>query len=209
MLKASEPMEPPAADARTDEQLTVKAGAGDKEAFRELVERHKSYIFTLLLQMIGHREAAEDLAQDVFLKLYRSLGHYRAESKFTTWLYRIAANTATDYKRAKARHPLSRLLERLGRELKVRPAAHGEHDPARQAVAKEGQELMLRLLGELPDKYKLILFLYHYRQLAVQEIAEIAEIPVKTVETRLYRGKALLKQKWMEANPHETRPVME
>lgn len=187
----------------SDEQLALQAGRGDPLAFRELVERHKSYIFTLLIQLIGHRETAEDLAQEVFLKLYRSLPQFRAEAKFTTWLYRIAANTAADYKRANSRNPLLKLL-RLGRDPTALPKANPvDEDPERSAVAKEAQALMQRLVGGLPDKYKLILFLYHYRQLSVQEIAAIAGLPVKTVETRLYRGRALLRDRWKEANPHE------
>lgn len=187
----------------SDEQLALQAGRGDPLAFRELVERHKSYIFTLLIQLIGHRETAEDLAQEVFLKLYRSLPQFRAEAKFTTWLYRIAANTAADYKRANSRNPLLKLL-RIGRDPTAMPTAHPvDEDPERSAVAKEAQALMQRLVGGLPDKYKLILFLYHYRQLSVQEIAAIAGLPVKTVETRLYRGRALLRDRWKEANPHE------
>ncbi|MFK7694398.1 RNA polymerase sigma factor [Paenibacillus sp. HJGM_3] len=187
----------------SDEQLALQAGRGDPLAFRELVERHKSYIFTLLIQLIGHRETAEDLAQEVFLKLYRSLPQFRAEAKFTTWLYRIAANTAVDYKRANSRNPLLKLL-RLGRDPTAMPTANPvDEDPERSAVAKEAQALMQRLVGGLPDKYKLILFLYHYRQLSVQEIAAIAGLPVKTVETRLYRGRALLRDRWKEANPHE------
>lgn len=193
----------------TDERLAVLAGGGDLPAFRELVERHKSYIFTLLFQMIGHRETAEDLSQEVFLKLHRSLGQYRAEAKFTTWLYRIAANTATDYKRSKARNPILKLLRLSKDPTLIPPTTPADQDPERHLVEKEGQALMQELVSALPEKYKLILFLYHYRQLSVQEIAMIAQLPVKTVETRLYRGKAHLKNKWMEANPHEIRSVME
>jgi RNA polymerase sigma factor (sigma-70 family) len=193
----------------TDERLAVLAGGGDLPAFRELVERHKSYIFTLLFQMIGHRETAEDISQEVFLKLHRSLGQYRAEAKFTTWLYRIAANAAADYKRSKAHNPILKLL-RLGKDPTVIPTTTPtDEDPERHLIEKEGQALIQKLIGALPEKYKLILFLYHYRQLSAQEISIIAGLPVKTVETRLYRGKALLKDKWMEANPNEIRSVME
>ncbi|MDF2668584.1 MAG: polymerase sigma70 factor [Paenibacillus sp.] len=188
----------------TDERLALAAGTGDLAAFRELVERHKGYIFTLLIQMIGHRETAEDLSQEVFLKLHRALGQFRGDAKFSTWLYRIAANTVTDYKRSRANNPLLKLL-RFGRDR----AAPIDDNPEQRAVAKEGQEQMQQLISKLPDKYKLILFLYFYKQLSVQEIAVIAELPVKTVETRLLRGKAKLKQKWMEANPHEYGSVME
>ncbi|MDF2815978.1 MAG: subunit sigma-24 of polymerase [Paenibacillus sp.] len=199
-------MEP---SGHSDERLALAAGAGDLTAFRELVERHKGYIFTLLFQMIGHRETAEDLSQEVFIKLHRALPQFRGEAKFSTWLYRIAANTVTDYKRSSVKNPILKLF-RMGRDPTITPNTLSTHmSPEDRAVVKEGRELMQQLIRELPEKYKLILFLYYYKQLSIQEIALIVELPAKTVETRLLRGKAKLKDKWMEANPHEIRSAVE
>jgi len=182
----------------TDEQLIDQIRQGDDEAYRLLIERHKHYIYTLVYRMTQHRETAEDLTQEVFIKLYRSLIYFRGESKFTTWLYRLAANVVTDYHRAQKRRPHQTLVDKLKGWFSSR-----EEEPEAVAIQKEEQHTVQRLLSELPDKYRLILYLYHYKQLSYQEISEVTELPLKTIETRLYRGKALLKQKWQEVRDNE------
>ena len=182
----------------TDEQLIDQIRQGDDEAYRLLIERHKHYIYTLVYRMTQHRETAEDLTQEVFIKLYRSLIYFRGESKFTTWLYRLAANVVTDYHRAQKLRPHQTLVDKLKGWFSSR-----EEEPEAVAIQKEEQHTVQRLLSELPDKYRLILYLYHYKQLSYQEISEVTELPLKTIETRLYRGKALLKQKWQEVRDNE------
>ncbi|MFH5181505.1 RNA polymerase sigma factor [Paenibacillus sp. TAB 01] len=182
----------------TDEQLIDQIRQGDDEAYRLLIERHKHYIYTLVYRMTQHRETAEDLTQEIFIKLYRSLIYFRGESKFTTWLYRLAANVVTDYHRAQKRRPHQTLVDKLKGWFSSR-----EEEPEAVAIQKEEQHTVQRLLSELPDKYRLILYLYHYKQLSYQEISEVTELPLKTIETRLYRGKALLKQKWQEVRDNE------
>lgn len=182
-------------DDLTDEQLVLVVQEGNHEAYRLLVERHKNYVYTLILRMIGQRETAEDLAQDVFLRMYRSISAFRGESKFTTWLYRLTVNRVTDYRRSQSRRPVFALMDKLKNWLSDRT-----EEPEYLAVKHEEQQLMQKLLSELPDKYRIILYLFHYKQLTYQEIAQVVELPIKTVETRLYRGKALLREKWLEVN---------
>lgn len=182
----------------TDEQLVDQIRQGEDEAYRLLIERHKHYIYTLVYRMTQHRETAEDLTQEIFIKLYRSLIYFRGESKFTTWLYRLAANVVTDYHRAQKRRPHQTLVDKLKGWFTNR-----EEEPEAVAIQKEQQHTVQRLLSELPDKYRLILYLYHYKQLSYQEISEVTQLPLKTIETRLYRGKALLKQKWQEVKDNE------
>lgn len=90
----------------TDEEWVEQIRQGHAEAYRYLVERHKNYVYTLIYRMVGHRETAEDLSQEVFLKAYRSLAQYRGEAKFTTWLYRLTTNLVTDYLRERKRRPM-------------------------------------------------------------------------------------------------------
>lgn len=182
----------------TDEQLVDQIRQGDDDAYRLLIERHKNYIYTLVYRMVEHRETAEDLTQDIFIKLYRSIIYFRGESKFTTWLYRLAVNVVTDYRRAQKRKPHQTIVDKLKGWFGSR-----DEEPEAVAIQKEQQHMVQRLLSELPDKYRLILYLYHYKQLSYQEISEITELPLKTIETRLYRGKALLKQKWQEVKDNE------
>ncbi|MDF2962182.1 MAG: subunit sigma-24 of polymerase [Paenibacillus sp.] len=182
----------------TDEQLVDQIRQGDEEAYRFLIERHSPYIYTLVYRMVEHRETAEDLTQDIFIKLYRSLGQFRGDAKFTTWLYRLTVNLVTDYRRSQRRKPYEALLDKVKGWFGNR-----QEEPEAMALQKEEQQTVQRLLAELPDKYRLILYLYHYKQLSYQEIAEATRLPMKTIETRLYRGKALLKQKWQEVRNNE------
>lgn len=182
----------------TDEQLVEQIRQGDEEAYRFLIERHKNYIYTLVYRLVEHRETAEDLTQEIFIKLYRSLVHFRGDAKFTTWVYRLTVNLVTDYRRSQRRKPYEAILDKVKNWFGNR-----QEEPEAAVLQKEEQQTMLKLLSELPDKYRLILYLYHYKQLSYQEIADATQLPLKTIETRLYRGKALLKQKWQEVRNNE------
>ncbi|WP_028550040.1 RNA polymerase sigma factor [Paenibacillus sp. UNC451MF] len=182
----------------TDEQLVEQIRQGDEEAYRFLIERHKNYIYTLVYRLVEHRETAEDLTQEIFIKLYRSLVHFRGDAKFTTWVYRLTVNLVTDYRRSQRRRPYEAMLDKVKNWFGSR-----QEEPEAAALQKEEQQTILKMLSELPDKYRLILYLYHYKQLSYQEIAEATQLPLKTIETRLYRGKSLLKQKWQEVRNYE------
>ncbi|NEW09134.1 sigma-70 family RNA polymerase sigma factor [Paenibacillus sp. SYP-B3998] len=186
-------------DNLADEQLIDQVRQGHSDAYRVLVERHKSYIYTLVFRMVEHKETAEDLTQEVFVKLFRSLSYFRGEAKFTTWLYRMTTNLVTDYRRAQKRRPYEALLDKMKGWL-----TDAREQPEEKALLKDDQQRMQALLTELPDKYRLIMYLFHYKQLSYQEMSDATGLPVKTLETRLYRGKAMLREKWLEVNPHET-----
>jgi RNA polymerase sigma-70 factor (ECF subfamily) len=186
-------------DKMTDEQLIDRVRQGHSDAYRVLVERHKSYIYTLVYRMVGHKETAEDLTQEVFVKLFRSLAHFRGEAKFTTWLYRMTTNLVTDFRRSQKRKPYEALLDKMKGWF-----TDAREQPEEIAILKEDQEHMQALLSELPDKYRLIMYLFHYKQLSYQEMSEVTGLPMKTLETRLYRGKAMLKEKWLEVNAHDS-----
>lgn len=182
----------------TDEQLIELLRQGDQGAYRQLVERHRNYVYTLIYRMVEHRETAEDLAQEVFIKCYRSIHLFRGDAKFTTWLYRMAVNRVADYRRAQRRRPVESVLDRIKEWFGNR-----EDEPEEQAMRTETKEEMQEMLKQLPEKYRMPLYLLHYMQLSYQEISLILAIPVKTVETRLYRGKSMLKQKWMEVHGND------
>ncbi|MDF2649644.1 MAG: polymerase sigma70 factor [Paenibacillus sp.] len=186
-------------DKMTDEQLIDRVRQGHSDAYRVLVERHKSYIYTLVYRMVGHKETAEDLTQEVFVKLFRSLAHFRGDAKFTTWLYRMTTNLVTDFRRSQKRKPYEALLDKMKGWF-----TDAREQPEEMAMLKDEQERMQALLSELPDKYRLIMYLFHYKQLSYQEMSEVTGLPVKTLETRLYRGKAMLKEKWLEVNSRDS-----
>lgn len=179
----------------TDEELVDHVRQGSMDAYSVLVNRHKNRVFTLILCRIKDREAAEELAQDVFIKLYRHLSGFRGEAAFATWLYQVTLNTVRDYCKARRRKPVAAVLDTI----KGWFAEEG-NGPEEQVIAQEERQTVVSLLGKLPDKYRNVLYLYHYCQMSYNEIAGFEGIPVKTVETRLYRGKKLLKEQWLEVN---------
>ncbi|AFC27861.1 RNA polymerase sigma factor [Paenibacillus mucilaginosus] len=182
----------------TDEQLVDLVRQHDEDAYRILMERHKDYIYTLIYRMVEHRETAEDLTQEVFIKLYRNLDRFRGDSQLKTWLYRLTVNLVTDYRRSRQRRPVEAILDKVKGWFGDR-----REEPEARLLQSEDRETVQSLLAGLPDKYKLILYLYHYKQLSYQEISEVTGLGLKTVETRLYRGKSLLKEKWLEVRGHE------
>jgi RNA polymerase sigma factor (sigma-70 family) len=182
----------------TDEALVERVRQGYRDAYGVLVERHKNSVFTLIRCKVEDWETAEDLAQEVFLKLYRFLPGYRGDSQFSTWLYSLTLNTVKDHLKSKRRRPATTVMDTIRGWF-----AEAGQGPEEQAIKREEQETVTSILRSLPDKYRNILYLYHYRQMSYSEIALTLELPVKTVETRLYRGKKLLKDQWLEVNGHE------
>lgn len=183
----------------TDEEWVQQIRQGHAEAYRYLVERHKNYVYTLIYRMVGHRETAEDLSQEVFFKAYRNLAQYRGDAKFTTWLYRVTTNLVTDYLRARKRRPVEIWADKVKSWFTSPDPNRG---PEEQAILNEQRDALHEALWRLPEKYRIVLSLYHFQQFSYQEISDILQLPVKTVETRLYRGKSMLKQKWLEVDPN-------
>ena len=179
----------------TDEALVEQVRQGCRDAFAELVDRHKRYVLTLVMCRVEQRETAEDLAQEIFIKLYRFLPGFRGECRFTTWLYRLTLNTVSDYNRVNRRQPVMAVIDTVRGWL-----SEQRDQPEAQAIRQEERETVVKLLRGLPVKYRDILYLSHYRYLSYQEIAELLSLPVKTVETRLYRARKLMKQQWLEVN---------
>jgi RNA polymerase sigma-70 factor (ECF subfamily) len=183
-------------DTRRDETLAFETQQGNTDAFAVLVERHKGRVYRTLYQVVGDEQDAQDLAQEVFLKVYRSLAGYRGDAAFTTWLHRLTVNLALDWLRARKRRPLQVPLEPPPeRELRPAPhlASHAE-GPEEAALRDERRQQLQTAIRELPDDYREVVLLYHFHHLSYQQIADRLEAPVRTIETRLYRAKQLLKK---------------
>lgn len=178
--------------AEQDEALARRAQQGNMSAFAALVDRHKGHVYRTLFQVVGDEQDAQDLAQEVFLKVYRALASYRGDAAFSTWLHRLTLNTAFDWLRVRRRRPLQVPLEPT-LEQGLEPASP-EGSAEEVALGLERRELLRQALQDLPPDYRQVLLLRHFHHLSYQEIAERIRAPVRTVETRLYRGRALLKE---------------
>lgn len=176
-----------------DELLINKIKAGDLNSFETLVSRYQRKIFSFIYRMVTSEEDARDLSQEVFLQVFRSLDRYRGEAKFSTWLYRVAANKSLDFLRQnKKTRPFE--IDRLT-AVDIQNAGPVADSPESIYLREEKIRRLRRMISGLPDRYRVILILFHYENLSYREIAELLDIPVKTVATRLYRAKLILKER--------------
>jgi RNA polymerase sigma-70 factor (ECF subfamily) len=164
----------PHAPAETDEDLARRAAAGDGEAFRSLFDRHARYVLNVANRIVGNAADAEDVMQEVFLVLHRELGRWRGESKFTTWLYRVAASRAINH-RKKRDTDRAREDRVAGRE------GAGAEEPS------VDPERVRRAVASLPSEYRELAALRYTAGLSYEEIAGMLGVVVGTVKSRMFR----------------------
>ena len=161
------------------------------EAFQNIFEENKGLIYSLSFRLLGNRQEAENLTQEVFLNAFKSYPHFRGESKVSTWLYRIAINLINNElrgKKLKKLLSLDFLSEESGRTPMIEPA-HPRHGPPAELEKKEMERVVQRLIKSLPERQRTAITLQYYEGLAYEEIASAMEISHSSVESLLYRAK--------------------
>ena len=178
-----------------DEELRLirRVQAGDAEAFEDLVRAHEKTVYNLALRMTGHPQDAEDMAQEAFLKAYRSLGEFRGESKFSVWLYRIVSNVCLDHLRRQSRRPAASLTaeDEEGEETQW-DVPDESLSPERLLEQKLTREAVQKGLAALPDEQRQILLLREIHGLSYEEIGEILSLEPGTVKSRIFRARKRL-----------------
>lgn len=180
----------------SDEQLMLSAGQGDRDAFGELVRRYSSRMVNVAYQVVGDRELAEDIAQETFLRAYKSAARYRQISKFSTWLYTIALNLCrNELRRRKFKtYSLEGMAER-DEDSKVRTDIPDEKtQPDLDMERKEAGSLVRQAVEQLPEKFKTPLVLRDIQELSYEEISGILNLPEGTVKSRINRGRQRIKE---------------
>lgn len=181
---------------KDDSVLIKEALAGSQSAFKLLLKRHREAIYHVIFRIVHNPQEAEDLVQETFMKAFGSLPSYKSQYKFTTWLYRIAANSSIDYLRKKKIAALS-LDEGI-------PTKHGRlsleladwtYNPEIELVAKQKRFSVEKAIDTLPKRYKEVIIFRHRDEKSYEEIASILKIPVGTVKARIFRARVLLKKK--------------
>ena len=179
-----------------DEDLINRALAGDQAAYKELLNRHKRAIFQIILKIVRNREETEDLVQETFMRAFHSLASYRSEFRFSTWLYKIAANCAIDFLRKKKIEALS-----LDKPVETQDGEVGidlpdtSFNPEEKLWEKQRQISIGEAIDSLPDKYREVILHRHRDDQSYEEIAQILKLPVGTVKARIFRARELLKKK--------------
>lgn len=179
-----------------EKRLIKKVKKGDHRAFSELVDLYKNSVYSICLRMVGNRQEAEDLSQEVFIRAYHHIDKYDIDRKFSTWIFRIATNLSIDYLRKKK--PSVYLdADMPGSEGFTLSTQLASDDPLPdELVVREEEEKWLQAeIGQLPEKYRTAIILKYIEDLSLKEISAILGIPVATVKTRIHRGREALRER--------------
>ena len=184
----------PVPQAPGDATLVDRARAGEAAAFEALVKRHQAAAFAVAYQMVRHREDAQDIAQEAFVRVFRGLRDFQGQAAFKTWLHRIVVNLALDALRRRSRHPGASYddAREPGEEAREEVGTRPDEDPDRALEAREAGEAIRMALEELPAPQRAALLLREVEGLSYQEIAEVLGCAVGTVMSRLHYARRRL-----------------
>lgn len=185
--------------AKTDQEIVALARAGHEAAYRELIRRYERPIFSLLFRMVRDRELAEDLAQETFIKALNAIESYRPEFKFSSWIFKIANNSAIDHLRRRALDTLSlegsphaetpEAIEATALQIGDR-----QESPLDEVAARELGGQIEAAIAQLRPEYRSCILLRHVEGRAYEEIAQMLNLPLGTVKTYIHRARNELRQ---------------
>ncbi|WP_066506685.1 RNA polymerase sigma factor [Abyssisolibacter fermentans] len=171
-----------------EEKALRRVKDGFHEDFEIIVDLYKNRVFSMAYSYTKDYVEAQDLAQEIFIKVFKGINNFRFDSKFSTWLYRVAVNLCIDWakkKRLKIVDDSEKLLAKV---------IDNKNLPQECILENEQKQDVHKAISELPEIYKSVIILYHFNNISYNQISTILDIPVKTVETRLYRARRKLKE---------------
>ncbi|NRB84299.1 MAG: sigma-70 family RNA polymerase sigma factor [Winogradskyella sp.] len=171
-----------------DENILIEAvNNGNTKAYAQLVDRYKDLVYTLALRMLKHKEEAEEVAQDTFIKVFKSLDNFKGDSKFSTWIYKVAYNTCLDtIKKNKKHHNNVAIDEYTFNKLDT-------IDNALDNIIKEEKSVLIKnCINKLPEDSSALLTLFYFEELSLDEISKIINIEANTVKVKLFRARKKL-----------------
>ena len=176
----------------TDEDLMIQYGRGEVQAFEELMKRHQKSVFGFIFRFVGNREKAEDLLQEVFLRVIKSAANYRMKAKFTTWLYTIARNICIDEARKRAKRTEVSLNRNIskdqgdgGKTFLDNVEDQRSDDGSSFTMRKEFRKKLEQALSELPSEQREVFLMREFSGLKFREIASVVGVPENTVKSRM------------------------
>ena len=180
-----------------EKDLIERCKRGDLAAFNDLVRKYEKQVYNFAYRLTGNYDDANDVAQDAFLRVFNAIGSFRGDSSFSTWLFRITTNVFLDERKKARAHPQSSLDEYM--ELGESSVARQIEDPSPtpEAVLEESEraQILQKAVSDLPEYQRAMVTLYHGQQKSYEEIAEIMDLPIGTVKSRLNRARLALKEK--------------
>ena len=171
-----------------DDQILIESiENGDTKAYAQLVNRYKDLVYTLAIRMLKHREEAEEVAQDTFVKVFKSLGNFKGDSKFSTWIYKVTYNTCLDRIKKNKKHFNDVAIDEFTfNKLDV-------IDNALENMIKEEKSILIKnCIHKLPEDSSALLTLFYFEELSLEEISKIINIEANTVKVKLFRARKKL-----------------
>jgi len=180
-----------------DRELVASAVTGLEGGFEELVRRYQRPISGYVYRMVGDYEAALDLTQEIFIKVYGSLARYRSEFKFSTWIYKIAHNCAVDYLRRNNGREQS-LVSGIEGDTYELPIESKRLSPEQESEREERRLEIEGVVRALPGAYRELIILRHSQDLTYEEIVEVTGLPLGTVKNRLFRAREMMRHQFLQ-----------
>ena len=182
-------------------QLIKGIQEGDRKSFQILVETHQRMVVNTCLAIVHNKADAEDLAQDVFLEIFRTAENFRGDSKISTWLYRIATNRALNLIRNNKRKRFFQSIEDTftgGRNRASEISENHGDQPDRNITDQQRSDMLHQAIDRLPEKQRIAFTLNKYEELSYQQIAEVMEISLASVESLIHRAKKNLQEQLLD-----------
>jgi len=186
-----------------DAELIAQVQNGSTNAFRFLVDKHKNLVWHMVLRMVKQQEDAEDICQDVFMRVFKDIGKFRGDSKLSTWIGSITYNICVDYVRKKGREKVYP-TDNLGPVIAGKAAVERASDGIDKAELKK---VVHRVIDAMPLHYRTVVTLYHLEEFSYREIEEITGMPEGTIKSYLNRGRQIIREKMLELVP-DIHPVL-
>jgi len=181
-----------------DTDLICRAAGGDSFAFQALVERHRSMVYRVAYQFAGNHHDAEDIAQEVFIKVYRSLDRFRQDAQLTSWMYRIVMNACIDHRRRQRPAVAAAFGEEAEQRMLNTP--EDRPGPEERAYAGELGQVLESEIGRLPNGQRVVFVMRHHQGMKLCEIAEALGLAEGTVKRQLHAAVHRLRQALTQAN---------
>ncbi|KFL37917.1 RNA polymerase sigma factor [Arenimonas donghaensis] len=196
MSKASGLLHAVPVEALADAALAARAAAGDATAFEVIMRRHNRQLFRTARAIVKDDSEAEDVLQEAYLRAFRALDTFRAESRLSTWLVRITANEALGRLRRNAAEiiPLEAAMATHDTEVMASLVEASERGPEPLAAGSQLRRIVEQQIDRLPDAFRVVFVLRAVEELSVEEVAQALDIPEATVRTRFFRARSLLRE---------------
>ena len=179
-----------------DEEIIVLILKGKEQLYSELVLRYQNRLFSTIYHYTRDYEDAKDLAQEIFIKVYNNLHKYNNKASFSTWFYRIAVNSCIDWTRKRRLVTVSTFETDENEEIHILEHISDDTPSPEDVLLKEEYKTTIKnIVMDLPEIYKTVVILYYYEDFSPREISDILNIPKKTIDSRLYRARDILKSR--------------